>query len=156
MRFWRQNFPPFLCGVIVGVVGLLMLLLGPIIFPGSATVIDGDNLRISGYNVRLAGLDAPELPTVDGRQCRKHNPATGCHNASSSALAKLVKGRTAFCLTIVFDWRNWRPVVICKVGDIEINAWLITNCHAGSPKDPAHRIEYYEEMVRTRTCVTRP
>lgn len=156
MRAFRRRLLSFLLGVFVGVIGITFLFLGPIIFPGTATAIDGDSLRIAGYTVRLAGLDAPELPVVNGRQCRKHNPARGCQNAASSALTDLVRGRTVFCLMVAFDWRNWRPVVICKFNGIDINEWLIKNCYVNPPKDPGHTIPYYDEIFRTRDCVTTP
>lgn len=152
MRFLRQNLPSFVCGVLFAVIGLLFLLFGPIVFPGTAKVIDGDSLKLTGYNVRLAGLDAAELPVVDGKKCRKHNPLRSCQNAASKALADLVEGKTVFCLMVAFDWRNRRPVAVCKVNDIEINEWLIKNCLAGSPRNEAHRIAYYEEMIRKRRC----
>lgn len=152
MRGLRRRLLPFAWGVIVGAVAVWMFLLGPVVLPGTATVIDGDSVKIAGYNVRLAGLYAPELPIIDGRQCRKHNLANGCYNASSTALANLITGETVVCLMVAFDWRNRRPVVICKFNGIEINKWLIQNCLAGSPKNPTHRIPGYEAMISKRPC----
>ena len=152
MRRLRRTLIPFLSGVAVGAGALWFFLLGPLVFPGTATVIDGDNLSIAGYNVRLAGLNAPELPVVNGRQCRKHNIKNGCHNEASVALADFVEGKTVFCLLASFDWRNWRPVVICQANGIEINRWLIKNCYADPPNEPAHRIACYDELFATRKC----
>ncbi|MCY4306384.1 MAG: thermonuclease family protein [Aestuariivita sp.] len=32
----------------------------PAVISGAAFIIDGDGLRVNGYNIRMAGLDAPE------------------------------------------------------------------------------------------------
>lgn len=114
-------------------------------------MIDGDNLKIDSINLRLAGLNAPELPVVNGKKCRKHN--RGCVNESSLALAELVRGRDVTCWRVAFDWRNWRPVGICKVGGIEINEWLLKKCLAGSPPNKAHRIPHYEMIFAKRACL---
>lgn len=152
MRGLRGTLLTFLSGVVVGAGAFWLFLLGPLIFPGTATVIDGDSLKIAGYNLRLAGLNAPELPIIDGRQCRKHNLENGCHNGSSLALVDFVEGKVVFCLLAGFDWHYWRPVVVCQANGIEINRWLIKHCHADPPKNKAHRIPGYDGLFAARRC----
>lgn len=61
----------------------------------AAVTIDGDTIRCAniaaaGGRVRLAGIDAPELPghCAPGRRC-----ASGDGYAAKAALAKMLKGR---------------------------------------------------------------
>ncbi len=87
--------------------------------------IDGDDLRCSGINVRLASVDAPELPG----HCRRGRLCTpGDGFASRAALDRLLALGPVECRpTGEVSWR--RPVSRCTVatpvGAIDLSCALV-------------------------------
>jgi len=129
---------------------------GPLFGYGVAKVIDGDNIEIGWTNWRLVGINAPELPVVDGKECRVFRSRPGCEERASIALDEFLAGRSVTCWWNAYDLRNERPVGSCSVGGVEISEWLLRNCHAGSPKKPAHRVDHYEKIIANRMCPAKP
>ena len=88
---------------------------------GRFTAIDGDSLRRGDIEVRLHGIDAPELHqdcvAGDGR-------SYPCGREARSALARLVAGQDLTCTVTETD-RYGRDVATCRAGDVDINAAMV-------------------------------
>ena len=88
---------------------------------GTATVIDGDTLDISGQKIRLEGIDAPESAQTCGRA---KGGTWACGRAAGEALAKLVERRRVTCRSEGVD-RYDRMLGVCSVDGVEINAEMV-------------------------------
>jgi endonuclease YncB( thermonuclease family) len=87
---------------------------------GSAHVLDGDTLIISGHHVRLIGLHAPE-----GRQvCQRGGTLWRCGDEARAALRGLVEGRGVQCEVFGRD-RHERALTVCTAGGIDIGRELV-------------------------------
>jgi len=94
---------------------------------GAAEAIDGDSLRISGEELRLKGIDAPELMqtcTVSGRE-------TPCGREARSALRRLLSTGLSTCIGSERD-RYGRLLVDCRVRGIDVNAAMVRDGYAMS------------------------
>ncbi len=77
-------------------------------------------MDVNGSRIRLHGIDAPE-----GRQsCERGGVAWLCGQEAAKELRELVTGRSVVCETKDVD-RYKRLVSVCRVGDIEVNDWLV-------------------------------
>jgi micrococcal nuclease len=93
----------------------------PLIICVAAIAIDGDTLRCAdGSRIRLAGIDAPELPghCRIGRAC-----APGDSEASRAALARLVSGEALRCRPVGRSYR--RVVAWCEAGRVDLSCAMI-------------------------------
>jgi endonuclease YncB( thermonuclease family) len=78
------------------------------------TVIDGDSLRAGNDNIRLIGIDAPELR----QSCRdEHGREWTCGRAAKARLAALIGGAEVACTARGHD-RYGRTLAVCSAGDI--------------------------------------
>jgi micrococcal nuclease len=73
------------------------------VLSGSCWVIDGDTIVMCGHNIRLAGIDAPELDQPWGKKAR-------------SALIELCRGRTVRA-EVVGELSYDRQVAVCRLED---------------------------------------
>jgi endonuclease YncB( thermonuclease family) len=90
-------------------------------------VIDGDSLRAGGENIRLIGIDAPELRQT----CRD---AQGdewlCGRAAKARLAALVSGGNVACAARGHD-RYGRTLAVCSAAGVaDLGAALVREGHA--------------------------
>lgn len=92
----------------------------PVPAVGAAQVIDGDSLRIDGRMIRLKGIDAPEFEQI----CTRGGAEYRCGREAQQALRRLVRTGTVSCSGDEHD-RYGRLLGTCRVGDVEINAWLV-------------------------------
>ncbi len=90
-------------------------------FSGPATAKDGDDLIIAGHDLRLFGIDAPEL----GQRCEAGGSVYSCGEWARDALAGKIAGARVDCDQRDYDARNGRPVVACRIGALDLNAWLV-------------------------------
>ena len=82
---------------------------------GQAIVHDGDTMRVAGYSVRLAGVDAEELSEPNGYAAR-------------DALRAIVRASTVRC---EISGKSYNRVVgTCYLGDMDINAEIIRRGYA--------------------------
>jgi endonuclease YncB( thermonuclease family) len=88
---------------------------------GVATAKNGDSVLVSGVDVRLFGIDAPEWR----QQCLLDGSLYPCGQAAHLALAAQVDGRTLRCEQLDYDARNRRPVARCFVGDLDVGGWMV-------------------------------
>jgi endonuclease YncB( thermonuclease family) len=120
--------------VALGILGLLAIAgavlqyrLGPArTLVGMARAIDGDSLRLLGEELRLEGLDAPEMrqrcSDAGGRE-------VDCGRASRRALEALLARGLVTCEIGKID-RYGRGLARCRQGGTDINATLVREGHA--------------------------
>jgi endonuclease YncB( thermonuclease family) len=89
-------------------------------FEGTASVIDGDSLRVKRREVRLFGIDAVEHEQM----CRRDNEKWACGLEATLALRELAGGKTVQCQDYGRD-QYGRTLAVCSVGKVEINDWLV-------------------------------
>ncbi len=87
---------------------------------GSATIVDGDTLRIGSTTIRLHGIDAPEAR----QSCERDGSTWLCGAESSRKLRELVGEQDVMCYETDRD-QYGRTVAICRAGDIELGAAMV-------------------------------
>ena len=88
---------------------------------GPVTVTDGDTLKVSGQRIRLFGIDAPESKQT----CVAGGQRWHCGTSATRTLAKRLAGRPVACSERNRD-RYGRVVAVCRAGDEDINAWIVS------------------------------
>jgi endonuclease YncB( thermonuclease family) len=94
---------------------------------GSAEAVDGDSVRLNGEDLRLKGIDAPEL----FQTCRVSGRETACGRDARAALRKLLSSGLATCIGDERD-RYGRLLVVCRVRGIDVNAAMVRDGQAVS------------------------
>ena len=89
---------------------------------GTASVIDGDTIDIRGERIRLDAIDAPESSQLcldaAGKRYR-------CGQKSAFALADMIGRSVVSCEPKGRD-RYKRTIAVCFNGDINLNAWMVS------------------------------
>ena len=100
----------------------------------AGTVTDGDTIRCGDLRVRLAGIDAPELPghCRAGRQCVDGDPF-----ASAANLENLISSKPLACVAIETDAYG-RTVAFCASGQIDLSC---AQLHSGNAVERYGSIE---------------
>lgn len=88
---------------------------------GSARVIDGDTLEVSGQRVRLQGIDAPDA----GQVCDLHGEAWACRQAPTDLLRELIGDEDVECRSLGND-KYGRIIAKCKVDWLDLGAEMVT------------------------------
>ena len=90
---------------------------------GKAYVTDGDGIRVSGYNIRLSGLDAPEW-----NQPAKHQDGDWfCHGRRvKSELIKAIGGKHVRVKVEGYD-KYGRVLGSVTCNGKDVGAWLVRN-----------------------------
>ena len=87
---------------------------------GPVEVLDGDTLELSGRQIRLCGIDAP-----DRRQtCERRSRAWPCGARATETLARLVDGRDVICYERDRDAFG-RVQAVCYAAGRELNAAMV-------------------------------
>lgn len=98
---------------------------------GSYKIIDGDSLVVKGQEIRLLGIDAPEYRQI----CNlKDGSEYFCGKKSRSHLVKLAKAGKLTCTGSDED-KYQRLLAVCRAGNIDINAQMISDGWAVSYGD---------------------
>jgi endonuclease YncB( thermonuclease family) len=92
---------------------------------GVATAIDGDSLKIGEEEMRLKGIDAPELDQV----CRVSGQEAPCGRNARAALRRLLGTGLVTCVGDERD-RYGRLLVNCRVRGVDINARMVSDGQA--------------------------
>ena len=88
---------------------------------GTARVLDGDTLEISGVRVRLEGIDAPE----HGQSCGQRGGGSwACGAAAASALERMIGRQTVDCSPSGQD-KYGRTLGFCRAGTLDLNAEMV-------------------------------
>ena len=87
---------------------------------GTARAIDGDSLMVSDQEVRLFGIDAPELMQT----CTRNGEPWNCGQVAKDQLAKLIAGKQVVCVPVTVD-RYRRTVARCTAGAVELNRVMV-------------------------------
>ena len=93
---------------------------------GRAYVTDGDGLRVSGYTIRMAGLDAPEWD-----QIARHQTGYWFNHGKrvKSALIQAIGGKKVRVMVEGFD-KHGRVVGTVTCNGKDVGKWLVRNGHA--------------------------
>lgn len=88
---------------------------------GAARVVDGDTLAVGTVRLRLISIDAPEgaqfCQWADGSPYR-------CGDEATRALERLIGPGPVACVGDKTD-RYGRPLVVCRVGNVNLNAEMV-------------------------------
>ena len=87
---------------------------------GHPTVLDGDTLEVAGERIRLHGIDAPERR----QRCVVDGEAWPCGTEASLALAARIADHRVECEETDKD-RYGRIVAVCRIGESDLNAWMV-------------------------------
>ena len=87
---------------------------------GAAVAMDGDSLRVAGEEIRLIGIDAPELHQT----CIVSGRPTSCGRESLAALRSLLAGGLATCVGSERD-RYGRLLAHCRVRGVDVGATMV-------------------------------
>lgn len=110
-----------------------------------AAVIDGDSLRLGHIDVRLDGIDAPELrQTCHDRQGR----SWWCGRAARERLTAIIAGRNVACTTRGHD-RYRRTLAVCAAGDVhDLGAAMVREGYAVNYSRYTSRYRALEAQAR--------
>ena len=123
----RQHFGKF-CGLLTKVKFrpltfiFLFLLSGAVTadISGTALIVDGDTIKISGMKVRLSGIDTPERKQT----CRKASVTWRCGYEATETLRAWTDTKEVRCIGDTKD-RYGRLIADCFVDGYNINARLV-------------------------------
>jgi endonuclease YncB( thermonuclease family) len=114
-------------------------------FAGAADAIDGDSLTVSGIEVRLFGIDAPE----GKQQCSRDGQSWPCGEAAAVKLRSMVEGQTVSCRARGRDAYG-RAVSVCSAGGIELNRTMVAQGWATAFR--AYAQDYVADEVRAKAA----
>lgn len=92
---------------------------------GATRVIDGDSLRVGQTEVRLFGIDAPEL----SQACTRAGQSWPCGSAAADQLGRLIAGKQVTCLPVGTD-KFGRTLARCSAGSIDVNRVMVASGYA--------------------------
>ncbi len=107
---------------------------------GVAQVTDGDSLRVNGVEIRLKGIDAPELRQTCEREGRPYR----CGQEARSVLLRRLSESEITCRIEGRD-RYRRALATCSLDGDDIGAWLVEQGWAVGYRD------YEREEARARS-----
>jgi endonuclease YncB( thermonuclease family) len=87
---------------------------------GVGKTIDGDSLKVGSTEVRLFGIDAPEL----AQACMSEGRSWPCGAEAARRLSNLVDGKLVTCDPVDID-KHGRTVARCKWGEVDINRSMV-------------------------------
>jgi len=89
---------------------------------GSARVLDGDTLEVSGQKVRLHGIDAPEL----SQTCKRASGSEWhCGWEAAVRLEQMISGMPVRCAAVEERDRYGRIVAVCFRGQVDLGGALV-------------------------------
>ena len=87
---------------------------------GVPSITDGDTIKFFNKRMRLHGIDAPEAR----QKCELNGEGWKCGEASTKALKDIIGDRRVNCSKRDID-RYKRVIAVCRVGSLELNAWMV-------------------------------
>ena len=112
---------------------------------GQVEVIDGDTIKIDGTNIRLFGIDAPELKQkcVDNK-----NIEWDCGKCAKAFLQGMLTISEVICEISGLD-RYKRKIAICYVDGIELNREIVKAGYGIAYKQYSKKYEADEILAKT-------
>lgn len=110
---------------------------------GPFKVLDGDSLSANGEKLRLEGIDAPEWSQMCTRLTDGVSREWPCGQRSRAYLKNLLSNKRVTCNSYGRDKYD-RPLVKCKIGEIDLNASVVSAGWAVSYGD------YYAEEAHAK------
>lgn len=120
---WRIFGEAILTGIILALLGAAALTFSASQVTSTANnvqVIDGDSLRVAGKNIRLWGIDAPEMQQV----CKNRIGSYACGRAAQQHLRKLTHNKALICKGLGND-QYQRLLAVCRSGSTDLNAMMV-------------------------------
>lgn len=102
---------------------ILLLLPSPALtqtWSGSAHVVDGDTIYVDQTRLRLLSMDAFE----SAQYCTRDEKKYACGLEATLALIGLIRDRPMTCTGEKRDRYN-RPLVICRIGDLDLGREMV-------------------------------
>lgn len=90
------------------------------VISGPAVAVDGDTLEMTGFSIRLFGIDAPEANQV----CQRDGEGWPCGAEAAALLAELVAGETPACEQRGTD-ADGRLVAVCTADGLDLAATIV-------------------------------
>lgn len=87
---------------------------------GEGRAIDGDSLMVGTTEVRLFGIDAPELH----QSCTRNEAPWSCGSAAADQLSNMVLNKQIECSTMGKDVHG-RTLASCRVGSLDLNRYMV-------------------------------
>ena len=138
------------CGLLLQLCYLILLLL---LCPtateadtlrGKPYVTDGDTVKVSGERIRLEGIDAPET----NQRCRDATEKSyRCGLVATEALKTKIGRSSITCEGRARD-RYGRLLGICRLGELDLNGWMVRNGYALAYTRYSHRYASAEQEAR--------
>jgi endonuclease YncB( thermonuclease family) len=94
-------------------------------FNGAGRAKDGDSLMVGDKEVRLFGIDAPEL----NQSCKRDGQSWACGTAAKDLLDSLIRGKSVFCTQTGTDQYD-RVLARCAAGSTDLNRAMVANGYA--------------------------
>ena len=107
---------------------------------GFLRVIDGNTMFVRGMSIRLFGIDAPE----QRQECGYRGGNWNCGRLAARALARRIGKGVVRCVEKWKD-RHGRSVAVCFAGEVNLNAWMVSEGWALA--DP----EFAEDFAKLET-----
>ena len=111
--------------IIASALYVAHLPIAPITVAGLTRVIDGDSLMVGGTEIRLYGIDAPEL----NQRCRRDGRDVSCGKEASRQLVALIAGQVVTCERRDVD-RYSSTVAVCRAGGVDLGQSMVAAGHA--------------------------
>lgn len=92
---------------------------------GVGRSIDGDSLMVGSTEVRLYGIDAPELTQT----CHRDGRTWGCGSEAADRLSRLVNGKQIQCSPMGVDTYG-RRLARCWAGETQVNRTMVSTGYA--------------------------
>lgn len=107
--------------LLVGVALAVWLAPGDEEIVGRATAMDGDSLRVDGVEIRLEGIDAPELAQL----CEREGEPWRCGREARAVLAEALRGHAVTCRVAGRD-RYRRRLARCEAAGRDLASFLVS------------------------------
>jgi len=94
--------------------------------PDNVRIVEGDRLELDGAQIRLFGIDAPEL----AQDCGAHKKRYACGQEAKAALETLfLKAASIACERKEGDEEGW-TFAVCRVNGLDVNGEMVRNGQA--------------------------
>jgi endonuclease YncB( thermonuclease family) len=112
---------------------------------GLTRVVDGDTVEVQGVKIRMHGIDAPESE----QQCQHANGEFwACGKQSTLSLVEKINGSRIRCVGRDQD-RYGRVIAVCFSGEMDLNAWMVSQGWAVSYSRYSKDYASHEEVAQS-------